>query len=303
MPSSQHEFESVFNIHADAMGEPGQRYFRLLIDSNEGHAVLWLEKPQLYRLAVSIQQLLAMAEPNSLPKFDLANGVKIVQSLDMLAAKLSALLESDIPDQTAWLTIAEVAEEADTIRQMLAMAQSEGVSLSTLDPDNVISIIQSLEVIVADLSSLLDHNDMTTGSVNIEDEPLRMNIADVVEETEALLRILDIVSPQQSSPSTSEVPLTQQSIGNTHIEFQAVDLALGYDSGEDIFNLTAYENPDEEDSDRADFRCWVSRKQIKDLANESLEVCAAGRPLCPLCSEPMGQDTHACPKQNGHRLG
>jgi uncharacterized repeat protein (TIGR03847 family) len=156
---------------------------------------------------------------------------------------------------------------------------------------------------VVNLSSLLDHNDIAAGSINIEDVSLRTNIADVVDETETLLRILDIVPPQRPSPLINEGSTTQQTIGNARVEFQAGDLALGYDPGEDIFNLTVYESPDEEDPDRADFHCWVSRTQIEDLANESLEVCAAGRPLCPLCSEPIGQDTHVCPKQNGHRLG
>ncbi len=305
MPSSQHEFESVFHIHADSIGEPGQRYFRLLIDSNKGQAVLWLEKAQLYGLAVSIQQLLVLAqqEPNSLPEFDLINGVEIVKSLDMLASKLSVLLESDIPDQTVWLTIAEVAEEADTIRQMLAMAHSEDVSLSTLDLDNVTSMVQSLEVIVANLSSLLDPNVVGTSSSNIEDESLRINIADVIEEAEAIRRMLDFLFPQQPDTTTNEVPSTQQTIGDASIEFQMGNLALGYDPGEDMFNLVAYESPDEEDPERADFLCWVSREQIEELANESLEVCASGRPLCPLCNEPMGQDAHVCPKQNGHRSG
>lgn len=57
----------------------------------------------------------------------------------------------------------------------------------------------------------------------------------------------------------------------------------------------------EADSDEtAAFVCSISRGQAATLAASSEAVIAAGRPICPLCGQPMTGDTHACVKQNGH---
>ena len=59
---------------ADAVGEPGSRRFRLLVEAEKGGACLWLEKEQLFQLAIAIQRLLstmdlpASNEPTTLPE-------------------------------------------------------------------------------------------------------------------------------------------------------------------------------------------------------------------------------------------
>jgi len=47
-------------------------------------------------------------------------------------------------------------------------------------------------------------------------------------------------------------------------------------------------------------RFWCSREQLKSLANWSLELVQRGRPICPLCNEPIEPSGHFCPKKNGH---
>lgn len=50
---------AVARLAADAVGEPGQRRFRLLVLGADGTmAVLWLEKEELQALAAAIEQLL-----------------------------------------------------------------------------------------------------------------------------------------------------------------------------------------------------------------------------------------------------
>lgn len=54
-----HDLGSVSRVAADAVGDPGQRRFRLLAASDDGTAVvLWLEKEELQALAAAIEQLL-----------------------------------------------------------------------------------------------------------------------------------------------------------------------------------------------------------------------------------------------------
>ena len=59
MQDPQHIFDPVSTLKADAVGEPGQRLFRLLVDAPQGSATLWLEKELLYSLATAVRQLIA----------------------------------------------------------------------------------------------------------------------------------------------------------------------------------------------------------------------------------------------------
>jgi uncharacterized repeat protein (TIGR03847 family) len=53
--------------------------------------------------------------------------------------------------------------------------------------------------------------------------------------------------------------------------------------------------------DRDLARFWATREQMLSLARHGAAVCAAGRPRCPLCGNPMGPEPHRCPALNGHR--
>jgi len=85
----------------------------------------------------------------------------------------------------------------------------------------------------------------------------------------------------------------------TSVEFKIGKLALGHDPSRDAFLFIAHDTEDDEGGPAA-LTFWTSREQAEGLADESLRVCAAGRPLCPLCHEPMGPGPHVCPRSNGH---
>ena len=174
MSGSKYDFGPVSGIKADAIGEPGQRHFRLLVEGPQGSATLWLEKEQLYSLALAI-------------------------------------------------------------RHLLATIPSPNTPVSEPGPPSVDPAVHSATV-----------------------------------------------------------------------ELQVGNLALAHEPETDRFAVLAYEResdpepPDE--AEEADVRCWTSREELKALAEEALAVCAAGRPLCPLCQAPVGPDAHICPKHNGHVL-
>lgn len=86
--------------------------------------------------------------------------------------------------------------------------------------------------------------------------------------------------------------------------FRIGHIGIGYDEDEDAIVIVAYEMPESEDTDAetlAVARFWLSRAQARAMANHSAHVVAAGRPICPLCGEPIEQSGHICPKKNGHK--
>ncbi len=159
------EFTNLSRLNADSVGEPGQRTFRILADSDSSTAVLWLEKEHLYELAMGIQQL-----------------------------------------------IANLPENAGT----------DG-----------------------------------------------------------------FISPEREAP------------GLTRLEFKIGKLALGHDGNNGMFLIDAYDFEDANE-EAATIRIWMDREQMTDFSDEALQVCASGRPICPLCDRPIDPSGHACPRVNGH---
>ncbi len=62
------DFGRVDRLEAEAIGEPGQRTFRLRVSSAQRTASLWLEKEQLQALALALMRLLVqMGQPEYIP--------------------------------------------------------------------------------------------------------------------------------------------------------------------------------------------------------------------------------------------
>jgi uncharacterized repeat protein (TIGR03847 family) len=161
-----YDFGLIDAVKAEALGEPGERRFRLLLDGLGGSASLWLEKNQLFQLSVVIQQMLVTSSLQGTPE---------------------------------------------------------------------------------------DHPHAGPG-------------------------------PSGQKPDS--------------MEFNVGNLSLGHDPDKDLFLIEAHDIEDDEEEPLLGF--WTSRTQLENLADEAQTVCAAGRPLCPLCSAPMGPEEHICPRSNGH---
>lgn len=58
MPSERHDFDVVARLDTDAVGTPGNRRFRLIVQNENETAFLWLEKEQLQALGLAVDQLL-----------------------------------------------------------------------------------------------------------------------------------------------------------------------------------------------------------------------------------------------------
>jgi uncharacterized repeat protein (TIGR03847 family) len=96
-------------------------------------------------------------------------------------------------------------------------------------------------------------------------------------------------------------------------EWRAGRLSIGYDESRDLVVLEAEESvtpPEAEDApeptepperEPGRIRFWTTREQALALARHGAAVCAAGRPRCELCGNPMDPAGHVCPALNGHK--
>ena len=83
-------------------------------------------------------------------------------------------------------------------------------------------------------------------------------------------------------------------------DFKAVNLGLAYDEQRAVFALLAYDTEGAK-ADQATLLLLASRRAADTLADQAMEVVAAGRPTCMLCRQPMDPGGHMCVRSNGHK--
>jgi uncharacterized repeat protein (TIGR03847 family) len=94
-------------------------------------------------------------------------------------------------------------------------------------------------------------------------------------------------------------------------DFRVGQLSLSYDPERDRVVVIATEllagdeQPEELAPELApepqEVRLVVTRPQLRVLARHGSQVVARGRPLCPLCGNPLDPSGHVCPALNGQR--
>ena len=88
-------------------------------------------------------------------------------------------------------------------------------------------------------------------------------------------------------------------------EFRAGEMSLSHDARSDVFTVAVtdieseHEGDDEEDAVAMQFS--FTRASADKVADVAIEVVAAGRQPCPLCSAPQDPAGHFCVRKNGHR--
>jgi uncharacterized repeat protein (TIGR03847 family) len=114
---------------------------------------------------------------------------------------------------------------------------------------------------------------------------------------QALEQVLDQL-PDRGPKITPALPGVEFELETRH-QFRAGRMELGYDERQDRLIIIAHDLEAEEGSSPA-FVCRLTPGQARELAEESIAVVAAGRPICPLCGYPREESGHSCEKQNGH---
>ena len=96
-------------------------------------------------------------------------------------------------------------------------------------------------------------------------------------------------------------------------EWRAGRLSIGYDEARDLVILEAEESVSQPEGEETPdpaatserepgrIRFSATREQALALARHGAAVCAAGRPRCELCGNPMDPAGHICPALNGHK--
>ena len=99
--------------------------------------------------------------------------------------------------------------------------------------------------------------------------------------------------------------------GGEEVDFKAGQMMINLDKPANAFYLLAYEREDPEsetpesetpEQERLSVSFWISPTQAQSLSEEALQICAAGRPNCFLCGQPINPEGHVCPRSNGHTV-
>ena len=86
---------------------------------------------------------------------------------------------------------------------------------------------------------------------------------------------------------------------STTNQFRLGRVELGFDETVDSILINAFDiQADEDDGPGLSMR--LTRSQARALVRDAATLAAAGRPLCPMCGQPMDPGGHVCPEQNGH---
>ena len=81
-------------------------------------------------------------------------------------------------------------------------------------------------------------------------------------------------------------------------DFQVGRIALNYD--EDADHLTLFLTDIEQAGNRPTLRVDFGRRTARLFTVQAEAAVAGGRPLCPLCQQPLEGAEHLCPRSNGH---
>jgi uncharacterized repeat protein (TIGR03847 family) len=84
------------------------------------------------------------------------------------------------------------------------------------------------------------------------------------------------------------------------VAFVVGQMGLAFDQSSDRMVLVVQEALLEEGKEAALARFWATLGQMRALSRQAKEVVAKGRPICPLCQQPIDPEGHFCPRGNGH---
>lgn len=79
-------------------------------------------------------------------------------------------------------------------------------------------------------------------------------------------------------------------------------IAVGYDDTRRRVVVVAHERREEDEAggEGATARFCITHAQAAAFVERAEALMKAGRPICPLCSQPKDPGGHVCPRSNGH---
>jgi uncharacterized repeat protein (TIGR03847 family) len=124
------------------------------------------------------------------------------------------------------------------------------------------------------------------------------------EHLEALSIAVDefLINISQDLPQLPDEPDTPPANDDTPSgfpsgEYEIDQIGIGYDQEKVVIEFLVHAlGP--QDLDGIPVHCWINPGILQRLGNQSRKICAAGRPRCKLCGQPIDPTGHDCPMQN-----
>jgi len=120
---------------------------------------------------------------------------------------------------------------------------------------------------------------------------LSINLARLIQEIET--------HDPDFAGTAGNAPRSMALIEPVSAAFRVDNIGIGVDEARHLIELVASELVDEESPARR-ARFVASFQQVQALARHASEIVQHGRPICPLCGEPIDAEGHFCPPRNGH---
>jgi uncharacterized repeat protein (TIGR03847 family) len=110
-----------------------------------------------------------------------------------------------------------------------------------------------------------------------------------------LAQMLDKL-PTASEPAPQNVDLVEP----VDAAWPVASLGLGWDEERQRIVIVAESVVEEEGEEPATARFAITRAQATAFVERTESLVKAGRPICPMCSQPKDPVGHVCPRSNGH---
>jgi uncharacterized repeat protein (TIGR03847 family) len=110
-----------------------------------------------------------------------------------------------------------------------------------------------------------------------------------------LAQMLDKL-PTASEPAPRSLDLVEP----VEAAWPVASLGLGWDEERQRIIVMAQSVVEEEGEESATARFAITRAQATAFVERAESLVKAGRPICPMCSQPKDPAGHVCPRSNGH---
>jgi uncharacterized repeat protein (TIGR03847 family) len=102
--------------------------------------------------------------------------------------------------------------------------------------------------------------------------------------------------PEWESADPNQLLTNGEPMSSPAAEFQVGRLGVAHDPQRDLIVVVVQEASA---GRPVTLQFWCTKLQMSALTKRIGEVVAGGRPVCPLCGQPL-EDGHVCPRSNGH---
>ncbi|GAB4328354.1 MAG: DUF3090 domain-containing protein [Dehalococcoidia bacterium] len=106
---------------------------------------------------------------------------------------------------------------------------------------------------------------------------------------------------QPMAPDDAGPPPVMPLAPDIEMDIRAGQLSLGLNREAEMLVLVCLEPDESGEAAEQTLTAGIDYRRAYELGRQIVELVAAGRPTCPLCTAPIDAGGHVCPRLNGHR--